>query len=535
MTALNNAIELHDTTIVRRFLDRGLKSPTELHLGELLADLHRDRLRWVRQCGHYYAWDGRRWRDDASGDLALAAAQDISRLLFQAAAAAPGDDERKRIAKWALEISSDRAQRAVLRQAAPALVADITDFDRDSFALNVHNGTIDLRTGELRRHNPDDLISKIAAVEYDPVATCPRFEQFLREVFIDENGDPDENLIAFIQRMMGYALTGDAREECIFILWGEGANGKSKLIEVFGESVLGEYACTCDVATFEQPRRDGNAPSPDVARLAGARLVATSEPTRGIRLNEGFLKSVTGRDKKPARFLHQNPFEFTPVFKLLLATNHKPEIRSTDYGTWRRIRLIPFLARFVEGVNCDTEVGTKLKAEAAGILAWAVRGCLAWQRERLEPPPTVTSATAVYQAEMSVVRRFVDEACILASHASIRGSALYAAYKRWSENTGERVPLTKRAMFEDLRKQFRGEISDGPVQGQVVFRGVGPRDDQGDEGDEGDEDSGIAPVCARKEKPRISSPWSPSSPNAPLSPDDPCPPPLQLITEPVDV
>lgn len=505
--------------IIIKFLRRA-KVPTELLLGDLVAELYVGRLKYVRERNQFAVWDNRRWRGDSAGDLALAAAQNLARMLLRVAADSEDEDERPRAIEWAMFLSKDRTQRAVLRQASTRLAIDNADLDRYPFLLNVLNGTIDLRTGDLRPHNPADLISKLVPIEYDPNATCPRFLQFLDEVFIHKDGGPDTDLVAYMRRFVGYVLTGETSEEVFLILWGDGENGKSKFIEVI-LLITGEYGITADIATFAQKRRDGNAPSPDIARFAGARFVATTEPTQGIRLNESFVKTITGRDRIPARFLHQNVFEFSPSFKLTLATNYKPEIRGGDHGIWRRVNLVPFLAKF-HGETCDPAIVEKLRAELPGILAWAVRGCIEWRCVGLRAPPTVTAATNTYREEQSIVRRFVHDACILMPGAIVQGPRLFEAFQKWSANNGERESLTSRALFTEIRRQFVGAITDGKSGGQLTFRGIGLRDDRldapvgeesksVDEVDHRDGDSGFSSSRARERKPENSSSSSTSS------------------------
>jgi putative DNA primase/helicase len=498
--------------MVIKFLRRA-KVPTELLLGDLVAELYVGRLKYLRERGRFAVWDNRRWRDDSAGDLALADVQRLARLLLRIAAESEDEEKRARAIDWAIFLSKDRTQRAVLRQAATRLAINNADLDRNPFLLNVLNGTIDLRTGELRPHNPADLISKLAPIEYDPNGTCPRFLQFLDEVFIHEEGKTNADLVAYMRRFVGYVLTGETSEEVFLIFWGDGENGKSKFIEVI-LLILGEYAITADIATFVQKRRDGNAASPDVARFAGARFVASAEPTQGIRLNESFVKIITGRDRIPARFLHQNIFEFLPAFKLALATNHRPEIRGTDHGIWRRVQLVSFLAKF-SGESRDTAIVDKLKAELPGILAWAVRGCLEWQRVGLCAPETVMAATNTYREEQSIVQRFFDDVCVRKPGAVVRGPKLHAAYRKWAEDNGEHETLTSRAMFAELRRQFAGTITDGLSGGQVTFRGIGLRDDRGDgpvgengkhdQVDDEDENRGFSSSRARERKPENSS------------------------------
>ena len=269
--------------------------------------------------------------------------------------------------------------------------------DTDPWLLNVENGTLDLRTGQLHRHRPDDLITKVAPVHYDPEAVCPTWDMFLKRIMAG-----DEALVHYLQKIFGYSLTGVAREQCIFLAYGGGANGKSTAITAV-TSVIGAYAQHTPTETLLVKRNDG-IPN-DVARLHGARLVTAAEAECHRRLAEALVKQLTGGDKIAARFLHGEWFEFTPGFKVVLAVNHKPAIQGTDHAIWRRIRLIPFTVT-IPAKEQNKTLSEKLHAGNAGILRWAVDGCLAWQQDGLDPPSAVSEATAAYRDEMDTVGAF---------------------------------------------------------------------------------------------------------------------------------
>ena len=258
---------------------------------------------------------------------------------------------------WALRSESVYGRRATLEsaQSIPALATIAEDYDRDPFLLTVGNGTIDLRTGHLRPSQPDDLITRATDVDYFPAATCPRWLQFLDEVF-----GGDEALISFISRAVGYSLTGDTREQCLFILWGGGANGKSTFLETVLK-LVGRHSAITPFSSFLVQRNAGN-PRNDVAKLHGARLVKAAESGKEGALDETIIKEITGGDTISARFLYQEFFEFKPTFKLWLATNHRPSIRGTDDAIWRRIRLIPFTRQF-SGRNRDPKLLETLRGE----------------------------------------------------------------------------------------------------------------------------------------------------------------------------
>jgi putative DNA primase/helicase len=310
------------------------------------------------------------------------------------------------------------------------IATQATDFDRDPFLLTVRNGTLELRSGQLRPPCSEDLITRATRIMYDPEAQCPRWLQFLGEIF-----SMDVDLIDFIQRAVGYSLTGDTREQCLFILYGNGANGKSTFLEIV-RMLLGPHATTTPFATFMVQRNVG-APRNDLAALVGARLVLASEAGQDAGFDEAVVKQVTGQDMISSRFLYGEFFEYKPQFKIWLATNYKPVIRGGEDAIWRRLRLIPFNEQF-KGARKDSLLLDKLRAELPGILAWAVRGCLDWRMNGLGIPPIVNSATTEYRDESDQVGRFVSEQCLIGERFTVSGKNLYQAYVHFCQQQGER-------------------------------------------------------------------------------------------------
>lgn len=316
----------------------------------------------------------------------------------------------------------------------------VEQFDADPWLLNVANGTIDLRTGELREHRREDLLTKLCPVPFDPDATCPTFEGFLDRIL------PDPEVHAFVQRAVGYALTGSTREQVLFILWGGGANGKTTLVEAL-LAVLGDYGLMTPTDTIAA-RRETSIPN-DVARLRGARFVGAIETDENRRLAEARVKQLTGSDTISARHMRAEWFDFKMSGKLFLATNHKPVIRGTDYAIWRRIRLVPFTITIPDDEK-DGALPDKLLAEAPGILRWAVDGCAAWQHEGLGAPEAVSVATDDYRTEQDVLGEFIRDCCSTHPDASCTAAELYDAFADWH---GGR-PMNKKTF--GLRLQERG-------------------------------------------------------------------------------
>jgi putative DNA primase/helicase len=325
-----------------------------------------------------------------------------------------------------------------LANSEPGIPVLPDQLDANPWTLNVLNGAVDLRTGQLWPHRRQDLLTKLAPVAYDPDALCPTWDRFLLEVM---NGDQD--LVSFLQRAIGYTLTGDTSEQVIFILHGKGANGKSTLLETLRAMLGDDY--TVQVRPETLMVKQGDAIPNDIARLKGARLVNARETEEGKRLAEALVKEMSGGDTITARFMRSEFFDFKPEFKLFLAANHKPTIRGTDLAIWRRIRLIPFAVTFAEEQQ-DKQLPKKLQAELPGILAWAVRGCLGWQvLGGLGTPAAVKQATEEYKSESDTLAAFLDECTIEDPNSETQAKVLYKAYVTWCEEGGE-TPA-KQTMF----------------------------------------------------------------------------------------
>lgn len=387
------------------------------------AQQHGANVRFVPEWG-WMVWDGRRWRRDelTVRDLMLQTARGI----HAEAATEPDPKAQAEIAKWARQSQQAQRIQAALWLSQPLLAARTDAFDREPWLLPVANGTVDLRTGELHPHRRQHLLTRLAPVFYDPAATCPTWTRFLERVL------PDPEVRAFVHRLAGYSLTGLTTEQVLAFLYGSGRNGKSVFVETLA-ALLGDYHTATRIETISVTR-GGGIPN-DVAALAGARLVTVSETPEGSRLNESLVKDLTGGDTITARFLRHEFFQFQPQFKLWIRGNHKPQIRGTDDGIWRRLLLIPFTVQ-IPPEEVDPTLPERLRDELPGILAWAVRGCLDWQRDGLSPPRVVTEAVAAYRSEMDLLGEFIAECCLIAPEAKAQASALYAAYRQWCEGNG---------------------------------------------------------------------------------------------------
>jgi putative DNA primase/helicase len=405
---------------------------TDVGNAKRLVAAHGENLRFMPARQLWYVWDARRWAPDETLQVARLAKSVVGGLF--ADLLQPGSRAHRQALLRHAENSERQSRLDAMLKAAtsePGIPQRVVDFDADPWLMNCANGTVDLRTGKLQPHRKDDLITKLVDIEYQPDALCPTWEQFLLDVF-----DKRVDMISYIQRAVGYSLTGEISEQCLQFLYGSGANGKSTFLDVLGH-ISGEYGIQTEAVTLLEADQEGRVRN-DVARLAGSRLVRAGELPEGKRLNEALVKSMTGGDTMSARFLRQEYFEFKPTFKIWLQGNHRPVIRGTEYAIWRRVRLIPFTVKF-EGERRDGAMPDRLKAELPGILAWAVAGCLLWQQNGLQPPADVIAATEDYRVESDVLGQFLEDCCETGPGLEVRSSELYAAYKGWAKEAGEYV------------------------------------------------------------------------------------------------
>lgn len=365
-------------------------------------------------------------------------------------------DARQKAVTWALGSESRSRLDALLYLAqAEHPIADTGErWDVDPMVLGVPNGVIDLYTGTLRAGRREDRLTMSAAVPFDPEASSPRWLRFLEEVF-----NADHALIAFVHRAIGYSLTGVTTEQCLFLCYGTGANGKSTLLQAL-KYPLGDYALNTPFSTMELHQR-AVIPN-DLAALVNRRFVMASETNDGMQLNEARIKALTGCDPITARFLHAEFFTFEPRAKFWLSVNHRPVVRDDSHGFWRRMRLIPFTRAF----PVNPTLADELRAEAPGILAWAVGGCRVWQRDGLTPPAAVLAATREYERDSDQLAGFLDAACELETSAEVGATELFEHYKQWAERQGlsDRERLTATMFGRKMAERFeRGHKRSGTV------------------------------------------------------------------------
>jgi len=386
---------------------------------------HADSLRFVNEWGCWMSWDGCRWREDRT-----LAVFDRVRASCREASAECGNDEKTGV-RLASKLTVAAVERLIQSDRRHAAIAE--QWDSDPWLLNTPAGTVDLRTGKMHQHEREHYITKVTTAGAS--GDCSLWLRFLERIT-----DGDTELQSFLQRVIGYCLTGSTREHALFFMFGTGANGKSVFLSTIA-ALLGDYSKTAPVSIFTASNTEQH--PTDLAGLRGARFVTAIETEDGRWWAEARLKSLTGGDRIAARFMRQDFFEYVPQFKLVIAGNHKPGLRNVDEAMRRRLHLIPFTVTIGEQER-DSDLTIKLKSEYSGILRWAIAGCLGWQREGLNPPPAVRAATQGYLAAEDVVGRWLEERCFRGPEAWTAGAALFADFQQWCDRVGERAGTQKR-------------------------------------------------------------------------------------------
>jgi len=413
---------------------------TDVTNAETIASLYGDKLRFDHKRKRWLVWSGHIWAPDKTGEVYRKAISTV-RLMYLSAANVENLEDRSKISNWAIRSESKAKLDAavdIVKDLEP--IADDGDsWDLNNMLLSCPNGIIDLSTGELRNGKPEDKITMSSTVEFDSSAECPRWEQFLSEIFQDDN-----ELIHFIQKGLGYSITGSTREQVAFFCYGSGNNGKGVFFKTI-RNILGDYAYDAPASLFQRNVMATN--TNDVAATEFRRFLISSENLSASKINEQRLKGWTGGDRVTARYLYSEFFSFEPTVKPWLFINHKPLVDDDSFGFWRRVRLIPFNRKFIKGVDEDPDLEAKLKSEYKGILNWLVQGCLMWQKESLIPiPPSVESATRDYQIENDALSEFIFNECEEGTENEVKSSELYKKYNLWADVQGlkdkDRLSLT---------------------------------------------------------------------------------------------
>jgi putative DNA primase/helicase len=420
---------------------------TEMGNARRMHDRMGGKLFYVPQFQKWYTWAGTHWAEDKTFRVLDMAKQTVLSM-YAELADCTDDAERKRRLAWIRQSESrNRLENMIaLLRSEPGIAVLPDTLDQHPMLLPCRNGTLDLTTGQLLPPDPAHHLTQRIDIDYDPAATCPQWERFLDRI-MGGNGE----LIGFVQRLIGHALTGDVSGKYLVFLYGpSGNNGKSTMVETIMR-LLGPFALKSPTEmVMAKGYRGGGIPN-DIARLRGVRFTVTNEVDAGMTLSESIVKDLTGGDTLTARFMRAEYFDFRPSHKLWMVGNHRPEIRGTDAAIWDRVKLIPFTVEIPKAER-DKQLPAKLAAELPGILRWAVDGCLAWQRDGLNAPDLVTHAVADYREEQDVLGQFIGECCDVGPAYTATAGTLYQAYEAWTKQNGG-APLSGNKFGGDMERR----------------------------------------------------------------------------------
>jgi putative DNA primase/helicase len=427
---------------------------TELGNAERIAYEYGHVIKYVSDMG-WLIWDGKRWKLDTKKEIERITAK-VLRSLYKS------EDETE--TKWARMCERRNIRMNSIKDLMPLVPGERDDFDRHKYLFNVENGIVDLKTGKLLPHDREKKLTKITNVEFDENAKSPTWLVFLEQIF-----KGDKELVDYMQRLVGYSLTGDISEQSMYFLVGGGSNGKSTFVNTI-KKVMGDYGLQTKSDTFIKKKDTGA--NNDIARLVNSRFVSAVESEEGEKLQESLVKTITGGEPILARFLRQEYFEFLPEFKVFFTTNHKPIIGGVDDGIWRRVKIIPFTLS-LKPHERDKKLEEKLSLEMPGILNWAIEGCLKWQQDGLHEPKVVVDATGNYKEEMDILAPFLNEICYIDEPKNeavkIEAKELYNVYDNWCFKSGERT-LGNRSFYRMLETKGFGKLKG--AQNKTYLTGI---------------------------------------------------------------
>jgi putative DNA primase/helicase len=495
---------------------------TDLGNAERLIGYYGEMLHYCYERKRWLVWNGKVWEWDA-GDRVAALAKLAVRNIYHEAGDELDEKRRKDIANHAARSEFDPRLTGMinLAQSETGVPIKLTELDSNHWLFNCLNGTIDLKTGKLLPHQKEDLIMVLVPIDYAPDARCDLWLKFLEQV---TGGDTD--LVSYLQRAVGYSLTGDTRSQTMFFLYGLGSNGKSTFITTI-RKLTGGYGAKANTSLFMAKEKNSGGPSEDLANLQGKRFVMASEIEDGRRLAVVLIKEMTGGELIRADRKYEHEIEFQPVHKIWLVGNHKPVIIDTTLSIWRRVKLIPFTVT-IGNKEIDPELPVRLEAELPGILVWAVKGCMEWQKYGLREPKAVTNATFDYRHEQDILGDFIDDCCLLKPTAAVSKHELKAAYEEWCNNSGNQ-PVSQKTIRTRLIE--RG-ITEGKSGGTRYWKGItlsgaeGQQEQLGQKGQNGQVFPGNLYTKENKEtfteKPVPTRPFVPNE-EIPEYPHEPCP------------
>lgn len=428
-------------------------------------DRYGDIVRYSYNRKKFYVYNGSYWEVDERGQIRVLIDKTINDMKNEKILIADGVDEEEAYEAFYKHIKNSRNNTSKKRmedELKHHIPISPDEFNPDDMLLNTQNGYVSLATGEQFNPDKNKMFSMIADTELTETQSPDAWIDFLNDIF-----NYDQEVISFVQRAIGYSLTGSTREQVMFILHGKGRNGKSLFIETI-RSILGSYTDNIQAKTLMVKR--GETINNDIAKLQAVRLVTSSEPSEGFRFDEGLIKQLTGGDTVTARFLYGEEFNFDPKFKIWVTTNHKPIVRGTDDGIWRRLLLIPFDVQIPEH-KVDKDLKFKLLREAPAILNWTVEGCLMWQKDGLKVPDKISKASEGYRKEMDVIEQFIADECVVNEGEQVGAKELFDSYKKWAEDSGE-YNMNKNKFGRKMKEKFESKRASTGIQ----YLGINLRD-----------------------------------------------------------
>lgn len=477
-TTVDSAFKRVETEANKRAnLTKSIGKTDDDNANRLIAE-HGDKIIFVSGIG-WHVWDGKHWRFDQDDARVTMLAVDVMRGIYDEAMelikTTTDQQQLKELtsrASWATASLNNGKLAAMVELASKKervrRTPDQLDPKHTKFLLNLKNGTLDMITGKLKPHDPADMFTRVVPHNYNPDATCPIWERTLELAF---NGN--QELIRFMQRALGYTLSGSVASQVLFICWGEaGNNGKSTLLEGFSRILGLGYSQMADMKVITSPEMD-NRVSSSLARMRGARMVNLNEAEDRQRLNESLVKAITGGDSVEACMKFREPFQYDPTAKLWIRTNERPIIRSLGESMWRRVILVPFNNPIPEKLRRSRDlVDAEIDAEAEGILAWAVRGFVEWKATGLNPPAEVVEAIKEYRSEQDVIGQFFDECVVMEEGATIARSQLYQAFTNWLKQNGFRLNITAEFFGRRITKKYNQPLERKKIGGEFVWQNM---------------------------------------------------------------